>query len=513
MSAMKLAATMKLNARGFMNPLGKVRGMLGGTIGRLAMMTGGMASLAGVSAGLRKSLSFAADLDHLSKRVGATAGNLAILNQAFDDTGVGASSTGELLNYMQRNLNMVDKAGKTSNKGLKALGINLSDLAGLGTVEKFESIGQKIMEIDDPAKRTAVSMDVFGRSGAKALQYFGAGGAFDAAAGSLGSLPGLLDANSAKFESIDTYMGRLKMKWTGLFTGIMSGMAPQIDGVMAKVDKVDFADWGVKISNAGKIAHATFANGRLGEVAGLGLKLGFRTALNALFGPLSSGSTWKGLGQVALAGLAGFGAGLLKMFMLPLTYLQAGFDKLMGEIFEKLGKIPKLGKVMGLEGYEAKSFSEHLQGRKDNGFFLRTAAEQSSRSAGAMMNKGLGSLRAGRAAASDMFGAGDVRAQLSGVMTEIREGMAEAAPAVRDAVASMATTTAANIQAPEIGGKAGSPASALTDQLSRIGGFLGGSSPQTRLAQEGNRLLKRINQGIDDLAESNGGTFVPAWGN
>lgn len=509
MSAMNLAATMTLNGSQFTGALSGIRGAMGGMLGRLAVMTGGVASLAGVMAGMRGAIDFAGQLTDLSARTGESVGQLAILRQAFDDTGVGADKAAELLNFMQRNLNEVDKYGNTANKGLKTLHVSLKDLVGMSGVDQLNAIGQKIMNIEDPAKRTAVAMEVFGRSGAQALQYFSDTGAFDSAKQSLGSLPGLLDKNAASFDQIGDYMGRLKGKWTGLFTGIMTGVAPQLEAVMEKVDAVDFAGWGVKIANAGKLAHAVFANGNLGKVAGLSLEYGFKQALNFLFGPLMSLATWKGLGQIILAGLVGLGTGLLKLFTAPIVYLRAGLDKAIDEMFEQLGKIPKLGKWMGIDQHEAKTFQEHLAASRTRYSFLSDAGDRDGEAAKALLAGGLRDLKTGMADGADPLNATAVRGQLAEVMQEARASLAEAAPAMAEAVAAATSATAEGLAQVETkGGKAEKP---LTDQLTRIGGYMGGESPQVREQKEGNRILKKIELGIKSLVIAQGGAPVAVW--
>lgn len=62
---MNLAATMTLNAAGFLSPLGAVRGMLGGVIGQLAAVTGVTLGVAGAVNVMRKAINEAADMEQL----------------------------------------------------------------------------------------------------------------------------------------------------------------------------------------------------------------------------------------------------------------------------------------------------------------------------------------------------------------------------------------------------------------------------------------------------------------
>ena len=507
--SMRLDAVMSLNSGGFTNPLNQVGRSLGAMLGPLAALGGGVLSLAGIMGGMRKALTMGAELDHLGKRVGASAGQLAVLRQAFDDTGVGADNAGTLLNLMQRNLSAVDANGQSANRGVKMLGINLAAMADMGGVEKFNAIGEQIMRIADPAQRTAVAMDIFGRSGAQALQYFATGGAMDAAAKSLGSLPALLDRSSARFESIDTFMGRLKTKSTGLFAGVLEGFAGPLDGALAKLDAVDFTRWGVQIGDAFKQGFELFRSGKIMDVISTSLGIAYGESINYLVGPLSSIDLWQGVGQVILGSFMALGQGLLRIFMEPITYVQAAFDLLVDQLFAALAKIPKINKMLGLEHYgEAKTFDQHIADRRENGFYLKDAQRDSEGIVGQLTEAGLANIARGMATqTNDIMLTGDLRDQLTAIFADARDGVAAAAPALGAAVAQAAAT----IDEPLTLATGTKPAEALTDRLSKIGGFTGGGNPALTEAREQTRVLRRMLDRLNHM-ESEGGELVPVWG-
>ena len=506
--SMRLDAVMSLNSGGFTNPLNQVGRSLGAMLGPLAALGGGVLSLAGSMSGMRGAITMAGDLNDLSMRVGATAGQLAVLRQAFDDTGVGADSAGTLLNIMQRNLSAVDAKGNAANRGVKALGLNLDAMSKMGTVEQFNAIGAQIMRIADPAQRTATAMEIFGRSGAQALQYFGSSGAFDAAAKSLGSLPALLDRSAGTLDSIGDVMGRLKMKSTGLFAGVLEGFAGPLDGALAKLDAVDFTRWGMQIGDAFKQGFELFRSGKIMDVISTSLGIAFGESINYLTGPLASIDLWQGVGQVILGSLMAIGQGLLRIFMEPITYLQAAMDLIVDQLFAALAKIPKINKMLGLEHYgEAKTLDQHIADRRENGFYLKDAQRESEGIAGRLTAAGSANIARGMAQTNDIMLTGDLRDQLTAIFADARDGVAAAAPALGAAVAQAAAT----IDEPLTLATGTKPAEALTDRLSKIGGFTGGGNPALTEAREQTRVLRRMLDRLNHM-ESEGGELVPVWG-
>lgn len=71
--------------------------------------------------------------------------------------------------------------------------------------------------------------------------------------------------------------------------------------------------------------------------------------------------------RMAPAILGKIGIFLIKMFETPLEYLQAGMEWAIQNIMEQMGKIPKLGKWLGLDGFKAESWNEIIKSRKESG--------------------------------------------------------------------------------------------------------------------------------------------------
>lgn len=109
--------------------------------------------------------------------------SVGLTTEAYQELGHAAALSGvqqEQLNAaITRNTAAVQKAAR-GDKGLAAIyrraGVNVRTLAKLKPDEQFERIADAIAKVDDPAKRSALSVELFGESGGKLASLL-AGGA------------------------------------------------------------------------------------------------------------------------------------------------------------------------------------------------------------------------------------------------------------------------------------------------------------------------------------------------
>jgi hypothetical protein len=143
---------------------------LGGATLVVGALTGALATVGGVLAGLAGSFADAADeLGKLSTRTGIAVANLAGLKLAAD---LGDSSLEEVTRSVILMQRAIDEAGQGTEAQVQAferLGISLGELQTLTPEAQFESLARALVGIEDPTTRSAVAMEVLGRSGAQLL--------------------------------------------------------------------------------------------------------------------------------------------------------------------------------------------------------------------------------------------------------------------------------------------------------------------------------------------------------
>ena len=109
---------------------------------------------------------------------------------------------------------------------------------------RVRKIGKAIKEIQNPAQRSAMAMEIFGKSGAKLLSVFAAGG-MEEVRKMLGNQAQLLLQNAGVFGKASDILGLSGNKIRGFFVGIASEIVPQLMDVLEKSEKLDFSKAGV----------------------------------------------------------------------------------------------------------------------------------------------------------------------------------------------------------------------------------------------------------------------------
>ena len=443
---MVLSAILKMDAGAFTTPMGKalegVKGLvrIAGDVGeklQQAFDTGGM-------------------LSDLQAQTGELPGTLMVLRQAFQDTGVGADGLGQTLAIMRKSLGGISEDGQPTGKMFKQLGLNIAELQGMGAQEQLQAIGGAISTLKSPAEQTAAAMGVFGRSGAKMLTFLKDPAAIGTAQKSLGGLPDLMSRNAAAFDTVSDRIGRIKQKGDGLWAGIAEGLAPLADSVTASLDGVDLTGLGQKI----------------GLFAGVTMD-GFAAMGQALGESLGSASDWWGEKMTGLADwLRGdfdtVGDALWDSFASGLSWFSAAMSKALEEIMELIGKIPLLGKKLGLDGFEAQSFDA-----------IREQVEPEVRA-----NVQLG------------------RDFIQSTASEASKGWQEAMDAYKTKISALQKPAAATGAAAATGtlaaikeaksAKSSNSGTIPTDALARIGGYLGGGGKSVTLAERTANATERM---------------------
>jgi hypothetical protein len=160
-------------ASGLQGTFGRLRnlaGGLGGTLGALVPAAG----IAGLTALAKGSIDAADNLNDLRQRTGVSVENLSKFGAAAEDAG---SSIDEVAKSMGRlSKGIVDPASKT-NEALKSIGINSRDAAGnvRGVDAIMLDLADKFAKMPDGAQKTALAMELFGKSGMNLIPMLNGG--------------------------------------------------------------------------------------------------------------------------------------------------------------------------------------------------------------------------------------------------------------------------------------------------------------------------------------------------
>ena len=531
--SMTLQAVMNLENVGMVNGLRGVGSALSSTIGRMAAMAGGALSLGAAMAGLRGAIELGGKLAELSTVTGVAAGDLLVLRQAFEDTGVGAEQAKTAVLFMQKSLSgMNEEGGKTSDT-YAALGLNMESLRGMAPTDAMQAIGKAIGGLGSEADKTAALMTIFGRSGATMKGFFADPAAIESAKAALGGLPAIMDRNAKLFDAIGDSLGHIKMKSMGLFAGMAEGLAPALKAIGDGIDGLDLSGVGRKIGDGIMVMVEAFKGGEIGELLGLSLKLGFETAVNWLssgllgvgvgfLAVLSNGALWSSIVDVASSAFLGLGAVLLTVFETPIVYLRTSMDKVIGELFEFLGKIPGLGKALGLQDFKAESintyFDQNQAANRARADLLGQASSDTLAPAwDGLMKELTDTMNTIRATESEgVFDTSAGQAALGEVFDKVLARVNTS----RDAMAAATSGAAAGAGGDAKLGQAATVAKGtggLGDSLSKIGIFVGGVASSSDYAKRTASFTERTARGMEKMLAKIGSPtlraeYAAAWG-
>lgn len=162
----------------------KQAGETAGALGRLKGIAGGVGSalggllpaagIAGLTALGKRAIDTADNLNDLSQRTGVSVENLSKFGAAAKDSGSSVEEVSKAMGKLARGV--VDPASK-ANEALKSIGISSTDAQGKirGMDQIMLDLADKFQKMPDGAQKTALAMELFGKSGANLIPMLNQG--------------------------------------------------------------------------------------------------------------------------------------------------------------------------------------------------------------------------------------------------------------------------------------------------------------------------------------------------
>jgi len=293
---MAFEAALNLDVSGFSNGIKKASNdvkSLGASLGSIAggaIMAGLSAAAAAAGAavaGMYSAMEAGGALVDLSEQTGIAIDKLMVLQTAFKQAGMSAEDVQPVINKMQKAIVGAATAGGPAAEAFQRLGLSAAELSGMGADEQLQAIGEAISKIQNPAQKAAIAMEVFGKSGGRALALFAAGGLDDAAA-AVGNQARLMRDNAGVFDRITDVLGTAATKLQGLFVGMASEVAPMILSAVEAFNSIDLSGLGQQIGSVVAIVLEAFSSGTLGTLVMESLNMAFIASVNVLSSVLSA---------------------------------------------------------------------------------------------------------------------------------------------------------------------------------------------------------------------------------
>lgn len=129
------------------------------------------AASAAVGFAIQRTLDASGALVDASNRLGVSAASLNQLQQAARLAGVDSETLNVTIQRLNRSIGEgIQKSTAPAAMALKNLGLPIDEIAKLKPDEQFRKIAESLIEIDNPAQRTALAMELLGKQGPAVLQ-------------------------------------------------------------------------------------------------------------------------------------------------------------------------------------------------------------------------------------------------------------------------------------------------------------------------------------------------------
>jgi hypothetical protein len=218
-------------------------------VGPIAAVGAAFLGARGIVNSFRDAIDMGGKLNDLSARTGETAGNLAVLQRAFENAGSSGEAVGPMLNRLQRFMVEAGQGSKAQVEAMDKLGLSYEQLKTMTPTAQMELLAQKISAIPDPAQRSALAMEIFGRSGGELMPLLrNMSGELETARAQLGGYPEAMDRANKALDDIGDSFGAISTKAREFVTGALVDIAPTIAAAADQLAKMDFASMGMKLS-------------------------------------------------------------------------------------------------------------------------------------------------------------------------------------------------------------------------------------------------------------------------
>lgn len=274
----------KLNeAKAKMSGLGAAGSVMSGVGTAFAAAAAGIASaaaLAGTAAvGMWHAMDATGRMVDLQEQTGIGIETLVKLDAALVKIGFSAGDVGTIINKLQKNIAGAASEGGSALAAFTDLGISMADLTKMRPEAQLKAVGDAIAQIEDPAKKTQMAMELFGKSGGKLLPLLATGG-LDQISKQLGNQARLMAENAGVFDRVTDVLEMAGAKVQGFFVGMASAIAPQLLSAVDAFEGIDLSGLGQQVGQIIATLIQAFRSGEIWGAVGMALAGAFQFAVS-----------------------------------------------------------------------------------------------------------------------------------------------------------------------------------------------------------------------------------------
>ena len=227
--------------------LAKASGVAGAAFAAgMAVFNTAMKGVQAVAASFGNALNLGGQLADLSAQTGVAAGELLVLQRAFDNAGAGAEQVSPAIAKMSSTIVDATSGTGAAAKAFEQLGLSASELINLPAEQQFQKIGNALAGVANETQRSALASDLFGGNLGKNLLPLmtNFSGETLTATQQLGAMVGVMNESSDAFNAISGGIKVAQGKLTEFAAGLLSVMTPAIEAVVTALTRIDAAQIG-----------------------------------------------------------------------------------------------------------------------------------------------------------------------------------------------------------------------------------------------------------------------------
>ncbi len=295
-----LRAVLSLESAAFTSGLKQAQSGLAGfassakKMGSTLQKIGAVMSIAGVgmAAGIRSQLNLADDMSKAAQKFGVPIEQLSALKYAADLSGVSLDTLGTGLRKLSQNMDSASRGNKVATDLFKRIGVDVRDATGAlrPAADVMADISAVMAAMPDGVEKTALAMELFGKSGTEMIPLLNAGkdglrGMMDEAA-QLGIV--ISEKTGKAAEEFNDNISRLGAATQGIFAQLAAELAPTLVKISDAIVELAKGFGQLSPEMRSFLAHAAAALVIGGPmVIGLGLAVSAVGSLAAAFGLLA----------------------------------------------------------------------------------------------------------------------------------------------------------------------------------------------------------------------------------
>jgi hypothetical protein len=211
---------------------------IGSTVKNLAVGFGALFAGSQIIGKFKEAVNEADALGDSAARIGIATSSLQALGYAADQNASSLEEVQQGLQFLQRNSQAAASGSKEMAKAFKSVGISGKELKdGLPTEEVLLRVADAMQKTTNPAKRTALAVQLLGRSGDRLIPFLSKGrqGLEDLFAEFEKSGAGFTDDFIEKAQETNDALGRMHFQLQGLTSQVGSTVLPVFNNLLTKM--------------------------------------------------------------------------------------------------------------------------------------------------------------------------------------------------------------------------------------------------------------------------------------